>query len=395
MWLPEGKWSWVLTAASWLALVTMALVAYAMIEPVAWWVVGPLGAFALHYPLHILAVTVVMLGLWFIARRVDALMSVWVSALTALVTAAMALVPAIAVLQASFHYDAPLSLGSYIVNAGRMNAGLPRPDRTVSYGTTADGTELMLDVWLSGRPRTGPLRPAVVMVHGGGWVEGNRSMLPEWNRWLNELGYEVFDLEYRLPPPARWLDEVADVKSALGWLAECAAEFHVDPARISLMGWSSGGNIAMLAAYTMADPRLPPSTGVAPVAVRCVIDMYGPSELSSLYRESPDRDHIQARLDAYIGGPPEEFQERYALVSPLSHIGKNSPPTIVILGSSDRLVNTDQGQMAAQTLAAAGIAQDLVIIPAADHGFDVNWGGFATQIARYRIEQFLAKHTAS
>jgi len=41
-------------------------------------------------------------------------------------------------------------------------------------------------------------------------------MIPGWNRWLNELGYGVFDMEYRMPSPVRWLDEIGDVKSALG-----------------------------------------------------------------------------------------------------------------------------------------------------------------------------------
>ena len=78
--------------------------------------------------------------------------------------------------------------------------------RSVVYGTAKDGTKLELDVWRTGQPNTGPLRPAIVFVHGGAWTHGNRSMVPEWNHWLNTLGYEVFDVEYRMPPPcAGWL----------------------------------------------------------------------------------------------------------------------------------------------------------------------------------------------
>jgi acetyl esterase/lipase len=60
-------------------------------------------------------------------------------------------------------------------------------------------------------------------------------------------------------PPERWKDEVGDIKCALGWLVANAAKYHVDPARISIMGFSADANLAMLAAYSMGDSRLPPS----------------------------------------------------------------------------------------------------------------------------------------
>jgi acetyl esterase/lipase len=55
-------------------------------------------------------------------------------------------------------------------------------------------------------------------------------MLPDWNRRLNAVGYEVFEMEYRLPPPLRWLNEIGDVKSVLGGTAVHAAEYHGDHA---------------------------------------------------------------------------------------------------------------------------------------------------------------------
>jgi acetyl esterase/lipase len=236
------------------------------------------------------------------------------------------------------------------------------------------------------------LRPAVVFVHGGGWTRGSRGMTPEWNRWLNRLGYEVFDVEYRLPPPVRWRDEIGDVKAALGWVAAHAAEYHVDPARISMMGGSAGANLSLLAAYTAGDPHLPPSTKVAPVKVRCVINIYGPTDMDLLYRVGPNPDFVRPQLRAYIGGTPEEFPDRYRALSPLTHVSGKSPPTLTITGTSDRLVAVEHATALTHALAAAGVPHETYLLPANDHGFDVNWGGFGTQIARAKIAVFLQKY---
>jgi acetyl esterase/lipase len=262
----------------------------------------------------------------------------------------------------------------------------------VTYGFARDGTELFLDVWLSGRPKAGPTRPAIVIVHGGAWTQGQRSMSPDWNRWLNELGYEVFDVEYRLPPPVRWLDQIGDVKSALGWVAAHAAQYHVDPARVSLMGASAGGNLSLLAAYSAGDSRLPASTDVPEVAIRSVINLYGATDMTLLYYATASPDFVRPQLQRYIGGTPQQLPERYRVLSPLGHVGTRDPATLTLHGTSDRLLPVEQATLLDQALARAGVAHETVLLPATDHGFDLNWGGLATQIARLRISAFLRRY---
>jgi acetyl esterase/lipase len=260
------------------------------------------------------------------------------------------------------------------------------------YGTARDGTQLELDVWPTDLSSSGPLRPAMVLVHGGAWTHGNRSMLPDWDRWLNEEGYEVFDVEYRMPPPVRWLDEVGDVKSALGWVAAHAAEYHVDSSRISLMGGSAGANLAMLAAYSAGDTLLLPSTDVPAVKVRSVINFYGPTDLALLYRTCKSADYVRPLMREYLGGTPEQLPDRYLMLSPLTHVDATDPPTLTLIGGSDRLVSVDQAELLDRALAQAGVPHELYVLPANDHGFDVNWGGFGTQVARAVIEEFLRHH---
>jgi acetyl esterase/lipase len=269
--------------------------------------------------------------------------------------------------------------------------GRPQLERSVVYGKASDGTNLVLDVWRAGKTGTGELRPAVVFMHGGSWSHRNRSGTPEWNRWLNKLGFEVFDVEYRLAPPARWLDEIGDVKCALGWVAANADKYRIDPARISTMGYSAGGNLAMLAAYSMSDPQLPPSCNVPAVAVHSVINLYGPADLVLGYSSSGSLGYVQAALKQYIGGAPAEYPERYRAVSPVHYIGAKTPPTLTILGKSDRLIPINQARVLDEALSKKGIPHETYILPASDHGFDVNWGGFGTQFARAKIKQFLEK----
>jgi acetyl esterase/lipase len=232
----------------------------------------------------------------------------------------------------------------------------------------------------------------VVRVHGGAWIQGTRSGLSDWDRWLNRLGYDVFDVDYRLPPPPRWHDEVGDVKCALGWLAAHARHYHVDPKRISVMGYSAGGNLAMLAAYSMGDPRLAASCRASTVTVRSAINLYGPADLSLIYRSSGSTQYVDDALKRYIGGTPTEYPDRYRALSPVSHVSANTPPTITVLGESDRIVPTNQARVLDRALTDAGVAHETLLLPGQDHGFDANWSGLGTQFARAEIRAFLKRY---
>lgn len=391
-WRPRGVLAWLLTGIALLVLVISAALAYWMIVPVRWNGPGEQGAAALMFPLHLLAGTAAAAVLALVARRARARVAAWAFGLGAILTASMALTPEFLLWRHARMLGAPLSLGEYITNGGHLNLGQPRPDLTVTYGTANDGAKLELDAWRTGLGEAGPPRPAMVMIHGGAWNLGNRSMLPEWNRWLNELGYEVFDVEYRMPPPVRWLDEVGDVKAAAGWVAAHAAEYHVDPSRISVMGGSAGAHLAMLAAYSASGPAFAASTDAPPVMFRTVINVYGPTDLALLYRTTHSPDFWRPLMWAYTGGMPGEFPARYSALSPLRHITPNAPPTITLLGTSDRLVSVDHARLLDEALSRAGVPHEMYLLPATDHGFDINWGGFATQIARDRLRHFLGKH---
>jgi acetyl esterase/lipase len=148
----------------------------------------------------------------------------------------------------------------------------------------------------------------------------------------------------------------------------------------------------LLAAYSAGDPRLAPSCDVPAISVRSVINLYGIPDMPGLYDTSPSKDMVHENAAAYIGGSPSEFPDRHAAVSPLNYIGPASPPTISFLGASDRIVPRRQLFELDTALKRAGVASEAYLLPATDHGFDINWGGFATQFARAKISRFLERY---
>jgi acetyl esterase/lipase len=380
-------------AASIAAVAALAVAAFAMAYPLPFdSVLGLLGAGLLCFSLHLLVVTMVCAVLAFLARARRARLTAAFFAAAAMLSAVMGLWPSLAMWRFAAARDVSLSLGDYLANATRLNIGAPQPDRTVAYGVAGDGTKLLLDVWRAERNGGDAPRPAIVRIHGGAFVSGNRSAMPDWDRWFNSRGYDVFDVEYRLPPPVRWRDETGDIKCALGWVAAHANEYGIDPARISITGFSAGASLAMLAAYSAGDANLPPSCDAKSVAIRSVINLYGVSDLTRLYDTSPSRDLVHEAGAEYIGGSPADYPERYAAVSPATYIGPSSPPTISFLGGSDRIVPAEQLHLLDAALKRAGATSEAYLLPGSDHGFDANWGGFATQFARARIAQFLERY---
>jgi hypothetical protein len=170
-WKPRSIWAWLLTLGAGLLALIMAVVAYFMRFAVRFDSVGGIAAlYALLYPLHLLLFAALAAVMAYIALRSRARLAAWVYGAVAIATILMALVPTFAILQQARELGVPVSLGNYLANAGHMNSGEAQIDRSIVYATAKDGTSLQLDVWRSGQPNTGPLRPAVVFVHGGGWV---------------------------------------------------------------------------------------------------------------------------------------------------------------------------------------------------------------------------------
>ncbi|MGP3968165.1 alpha/beta hydrolase fold domain-containing protein [Streptomyces sp. 6N223] len=343
------------------------------------------------FPLHVLVLSLAALLVVALALREGQRPAAVVAALAAVVTALTALVPTMALVGTAGDLRAPVSLGTYLGHAFSRNAGEPDPERSVTYAEP-EGHRLRLDVWLSDRP--GP-RPAVVLLHGGAWRSGHRGATPEWNRWLTEQGYHVFDADYRLvgevPEGTAWQTSVRDARCAVAWVAAHAERYGVDPDRISVMGRSAGAQLAMMAAYAGDDDaRFEPSCPLPVPQVSAVVELFGRADLTLF--DGGDNATARDTLTALTGGGPEEYPERYAAASPVRHVTPDDPPTLMLTGESDHLVPPAQARALAEALEASGVPHRARYFPFTDHDFDHNWGGLATQASQAEIRRFLARY---
>jgi acetyl esterase/lipase len=249
---------------------------------------------------------------------------------------------------------------------------------------------LTADVYRGAGP--GP-RPFVVVVHGGGWRGGDKGEVAWTSRAIAASGVSVVDVRYRLSPGVRFPVAVGDVKCWLGRVRERAAELGVDPRRAALLGRSAGGQIALLAAYSFGDPRVPPTCATEDAPVEAVVSLYGPTDLAWGY-EHPSRPDVvrgPAALRSHLGGAPAERSEAYRLGSPQSWVGgRTLPRTLLVHGALDRMVSVEHSRRLARALHEAGASVDLLEVPLAEHAFDVRPGGLGEQLARGVILRFLA-----
>ncbi|SFQ59272.1 Acetyl esterase/lipase [Amycolatopsis arida] len=263
-----------------------------------------------------------------------------------------------------------------------------RPDATVRYATV-EGIDLDLSVWLPPEPARAP-RPAVVWVHGGGFVAGHRDERPGVDRWLADRGYPVFDIDYRLAPPPRWHDASADVACALSWVAAHADEYGVDSGRIAVGGGSAGGSLALNTAYALAAGEQDSSCGGTPPVPAAVVGVYPAADLTGILRDDDDPDGYQYQVSQrYLGGSPEEYPERYREASAITRIRPGLMPTLLVTGAADHLVRLPRVTAIADRLRAAGVPHRTVVVPFGEHGFDYAYGGVGGQIARQVLGRFL------
>lgn len=261
-----------------------------------------------------------------------------------------------------------------------------------------DGKDLRLDVY-SPTANTAANGASLIVVHGGSWSGGERSDFPQWNQMFAAEGYTVFDVDYRLAQP-NYLTATGDVKCAVKWVKENAVKFKISPDRIALLGRSAGAHLALLAAYSAGDARLPASylETSASENVRAVVSIYAPTDLLWAYDNPANQRVIDgpATLSRFLGGSPhesDEMRERYILASPVSHVARNTPPTLLIHGGQDQLVRLENMNLLADKLKQAGAPHKTLFIPYAQHGFDYNFNGWGAQISETVILNFLSENT--
>ncbi len=265
-----------------------------------------------------------------------------------------------------------------------------KADRRVVVGSP-DGTPIHADLY---EPKSPGPHPVVVFAHGGGFIAGAPGQTP-YNRWLADHGYAVLDVDYRLASDTvhNWNTQVGDVGCALTWVTRNSAAAGFDTNRVVTFGESSGGNLAINAAYMTAAKTLTPTCGTAAELPKIVATVggYPAVDLTAAYNDSAAGKNYTRQ---FIGGPPEIYPDRYRSVDAANNLTAQSPPTLIVQGGGDHLVLAAPVKRFADTVKRAGVPCRYIELPALDHGIgdSASTGTAGTITMRHALLDWLGEY---
>ncbi len=248
-------------------------------------------------------------------------------------------------------------------------ADLPVPEgvsfeRGIEFSNAAD-QHLQLDI-AQPKEGNGPF-PTVVCIHGGGFRAGTREGYDKLCLTLAQRGYVAVTVTYRLAPAYPFPAAVLDCKSAVRWLRANAAKYHVDPTRIGVTGGSAGGHLAQFLGVTNGVKQFDSGENLDQSSdVSCVVNYYGPSDLTKSYEKSVDAAEV---LPLFFGGDLSTKRREHIVGSPLYWVTPNAAPTLCVHGTEDKYVAYEQATWIVDKLKASMVEVELLTLPGAGHGF--------------------------
>lgn len=236
------------------------------------------------------------------------------------------------------------------------------------------------------RPQGVPAPPVVLVIHGGGWVAGDRTSAAGLARILASQGLAAFNIDYRLAdaaiPDTRWPAQIVDAQLAIRWLRANAAALGIDGARIGAAGDSAGAQLALLLG-TLHQVVPGDQAGLwpgHPSDVRAVADQFGPTDIAGL---------PGWMLGTYpsLFGTQTPAPALVAQMSPLTAVTPGSAPVLIIQGDGDVVVPPGQAAALQAALRSQHVAVEFVRYPGG-HGYE-RLGGPAITALQMQIAAWL------
>ena len=249
----------------------------------------------------------------------------------------------------------------------------PKALRNLEFARLESGP-LALDLYV---PETGGPFPLIVWIHGGAYRSGDKGGI--WYKPIldqTQRGYAVASIDYRLSGVAKFPALVHDAKAAVRWLRANAARYNLKADRIVVAGESAGGYQAVMLGTSGGVAELEGASGNPRESSRVqgVIDFFGPTDFlamddgassckTPLVHRVPDSPESQL-LGCNLNDCPDKAKGS----SPITYVGKDSPPFLILHGTSDCQVPHSQSQRLYDALGAAGVKADLHLLPDVGHG---------------------------
>lgn len=278
---------------------------------------------------------------------------------------------------------------------GRVLPALAQDDGTeallseddVVYGTV-DGVDLLLYVV---RPADRPApRPAVILIHGGGLVQGSRWDHGEAAMGLALAGYVTFNIEYRLfvpgDPTTLWPAQLDDAQRAIRWVRANADTYGVDPNRIGAFGYSSGGQLAAFLGTRETRDNSDPALAEYSSKATCVVTMGGLFDFT-FPNAHPDSPETDAEI---LGGSAEALPAptAYEDFSPISFVDSSSAPFLILQEGNPEVIPFEQPERMVAALQAAGVPVTYKVFPEYAHDSWFAWDSEAADTLQF-YEQHL------
>jgi acetyl esterase/lipase len=270
----------------------------------------------------------------------------------------------------------------------------------VTYATH-DSVALAGDLYL---PKGAGPFPALVGVHGGGWVQGMRGQFQHWGRYFASRGTALFAISYRFATAKQktFPHAVQDVLAAIQYVRGNAKSLNIAPDRIGVFGHSAGGNLGALAALGGRSPIF--ANGYAQdqfakesTEVKVFAGVYGVYDVAQMWQKYNAQTPLQNNIGWFMGAPLPENRQLYFDASPINYatVANNKIAVHLSVGTEDDLV--DRGSQTDAFLLAlkqAGFFVRTTILQGAPHywGSDpIDEPGSFSGFLAPRLMRFLAE----
>ncbi|QQV01744.1 MULTISPECIES: alpha/beta hydrolase [Chryseobacterium] len=262
----------------------------------------------------------------------------------------------------------------------------------IVYKTDEKGTEILLDLY---KPQITGMKkiPVVIFVHGGAWVEGNKTIyadnyIENTISKLLDKNFAVISINYRLVNESTHFPApIEDTKDAVRWIRKNADQYQLDSDNIGMWGVSAGAHLSLLSAYS-EDTKFQGDHNLMPYSakVNYVVDNFGPTDMNRLLHTRAPQPllfavglisqkiiDLRGKLIMGITGmnakeDRKEIAEFCENISPLSY-NKNTVPTLIIHGNKDKIAPLRHSKRLHKMLRKNDTENKFVIIKKGNHGF--------------------------